>query len=404
MNICLYAPEQEESLFIRKRAKTWQRSGLISENQFKIIEERTSSQLAETSLFFRILYFIFTWICLGATIGFVAWMLDLDNEGSIGFLFLLFSIPFYVLAEYLVRRYRVFRHGIEEALVLMSLALFCGGAVMLVLSLPGHPDDNQMMLLTASLVCLFSFWLYIRFGFLYAALISTVALGFFPFQFSLPPIWERSLLFLLLGLLFLMSLQTECDTLEDFRKKRKGIIQACLFMGLYLTVNLRIFTVAESWFDQISLHFTPYAGFPPIFYWVSYILTVLIPALGLYLGIQHRKRALINAAGIALVLSLATNKDYLGLKHYAWDPMIFGATLILAAVLIIHWLAKGEDKARCGFTTESILKPERYGLALPEIGAAVMPGVTTASTETAPVVPSPFEGGQSGGGGASRNF
>ena len=185
MNLCLYTPEQEENLFIRKRAKTWQRSGLISENQFKIINERTSGQLAETSLFFRILYFIFTWICLGATIGLVAWMLDLDDEGSIGFLFLLFSIPFYVLAEYLVRRYHFFRHGIEEALTLLSLALFCGGAVMLVLSLPGHPDDHQMMLLTASLVCLFSFWLYIRFGFLYAALISTVALGFFPFQFSL---------------------------------------------------------------------------------------------------------------------------------------------------------------------------------------------------------------------------
>ena len=404
MNICLYTPEQEENIFIQRRARTWQRSGLISENQFKIIEERTSSQLAETSLFFRILYFVFTWICLTAAVGLVIWLMDIDHEGPIGLTFLLFSIPFYMLAEYLVRCYHVFRHGIEEALALLSLGLFCGGMVLLVLSLPGHPDDHLMMFLTASLVCLFSFWLYIRFGFLYAALISIVALGFLPFQFSLPPIWERSLLFLLLGLLFLISLQTESDTLADFRKKRKGIIQACLFMGLYLTVNLRIFAVAESWFDQTSPHLIPYAGFPPIFYWVSYILTFLIPALGLYFGIQVRKRALINAAGVALVLSLATNKDYLGLKHYAWDPMIFGVTLILAAVLIIRWLAKGEDKARCGFTVESILKPERYGLTLPEIGAAVMPGVTMAATEAAPVEPSPFEDGQSGGGGASRNF
>ena len=404
MNICLYTPEQEENIFIQRRARTWQRSGLISENQFRLIEEQTSSQLAETSFFFRILYFIFTWICLGATIGLVTWMLDLDDEGSIGFLFLLFSIPFYVLAEYLVRRYHVFRHGIEEGLALMSLALFCGGAVLLVLSLPGHPDDHLMTLLTALLVCLFSFWLYIRFGFLYAALISTVALGFLPFQFSLSPIWERSLLFLLLSLLFLISLQTESDTPADFREKHKGIIQACLFMGLYLTVNLRIFTVAESWFGQTPPHLVPHAGLPPEAYWFSYALTFLVPVWGLFLAIKTRKRALMNAAGIALALSLATNKDYLGLTHYSWDPIIFGATLIGAAVLMIRWLARGKNKERYGFTAENILKPERYGLSLTEIGAAVMPGVTMASTETAPTEPSPFEGGQSGGGGASRNF
>lgn len=404
MNLCLYPPEQEENIFIRKQARVWQRSGLISEDQIKIIEERIPSRLRETSLFFRILYCVFTWICLTAAVGFVIWFMDIDNEGPIGLTFLFFSIPVYVLPEYLVQRYHFYRHGIEEAQALLSLFLFCSGMVLLVLSLPGHPDDHQMMLLTASLVCLFSFWLYIRFGFLYAALISTVALGFFPFQFSLQPIWERSLLFLLLGLMFLISLQTESGTLEDFRKKRKHILQACLFVGLYLTANLRIFAVAESWFDQTSPHLIPYTGFPPIFYWVTYILTFLLPALGLYLGIQNRKRALINAAGIALVLSLATNKDYLGLKHYAWDPIIFGITLVLAAVLVILWLATGKNRERYGFTAESILKPERYRLGLPEIGAAVMPGITMAHTETAPAEPAPFEGGQSGGGGASRNF
>ena len=104
MNLCLYTPEREENLFIRKRAKTWQRSGLISEDQFKILEERTSSQLAETPLFFRILCFVFTWICLSATIELVVWMLGFDAKELIGFLSLSLSIPVYVLAEYLVRR------------------------------------------------------------------------------------------------------------------------------------------------------------------------------------------------------------------------------------------------------------------------------------------------------------
>ena len=261
-----------------------------------------------------------------------------------------------------------------------------------------------MIIIVASLVGLFSFWLYIRFGFLYAALISTVALCVVPFQFSLAPLWERILLVLILGLLFFISLQTESDALEDFRKERKSILQACLFAGIYLTANLRIFAVAESWLDQTSLHLIPYAGFQPEIYWTSYVLIFLVPMAGLFLGIKKRKRALMNAAGIALAMSLATNKDYLGLKHYAWDPMIFGATLILAVILIIRWLAKGKNKERYGFTAESILKPERYGLSLTEIGAAVMPSVAIASPEVPPACPSPFEGGQSGRRGCVPQF
>jgi hypothetical protein len=107
---------------------------------------------------------------------------------------------------------------------------------------------------------------------------------------------------------------------------------------------------------------------------------------------------------ITLALTLATNKDYLGLKHYPWDPMVFGLTLILGAVLIIRFLAKGQNQERYGFTAESILKPEQYGLSLAEIGAAALPGTTSSPVETQPTDPSPFEGGQSGGGGASRSF
>lgn len=404
MNFCLYYPEKEENLFIQKRAKTWQRSGLISKDQFKIIEERTPSQLVETSLFFRILYFIFTWICLGATIGLVGWMLDLHDEGSFGFLFLLCSIPAYILAEYLVRRHHFYRYGIEEALALSSLCLFCYGIASLVSSRPAHPDNRQMTLLVASLICVYSSWLYLRFGFLYAALISIIAFCFFPFQFSLTSFWERIFVILILVILFLVSRLTESEMLEDFLKKRKNIIQTLLFSGIYLTINLRIFEVIETWFDRIPPYLIPYAGFPAGFYCATYLLIFILPALGLYLGIQARKRAMMNMAGIALAVSLATNKDYLGLKHYPWDPMVFGLTLILGAVLVIRWLAKGQNRERYGFTAESILKPEQYGLSLAEIGAAALPGVTTATGETAPESPSLFEGGQSGGGGASRSF
>jgi len=405
MNLCLYTPEQEESIFIRKRAQTWQRSEFLTEDQLRIIWERTDPHLAETALFFRLLYFVFTWICLSAVVGLVAWISDADDERPIGLIFLIFSLPMYALAEYTVQRYRLYRHGIEEALALFSLVLFCGGIILIILSLPRHPRDLEMLSIGTSIVCAFAYWLYMRFGFIYAALIAMFLAPGFLVSLNLSPTSLLICSFSLYGLLFLISLQTESDTLEDFRKKRKGILQACLFAGIYLSINLRIFEAAEAWIRQHPPHLTTCAGFPPAAYWLSYALTFLVPVVvGLYLGIKTRKRALMNVGLIALVLTLVTNKDYLGLKHDAWDPIILGAMLILAAILIIRWLATGQDKERCGFTADSILKPERYGLNLAEITAAAVPGMTVPPADAQPVEPSPFENGQSGGGGASRDF
>jgi hypothetical protein len=404
MSLCLYEPEQEENIFIRKRAKTWQRSGLLSEDQLQIIQKRTDPNLTEASPFFRILYFVFTWICLSAMVGFVIWFSDANDERPIGLIFLVFSIPMYGLAEYTVRRYYLYRHGIEEALALQSLGLFCGGIVLNILSAPWHPGTSEIIIIIAMITCTFAYWLYLRFGLLYAIFISMIALCILPFQFSLSPLGERILLLLILGLLFLVSLQTETRMMEDFRKKREGLIQAFLLAGIYLSVNLRIFESAESWLEQTPPHLLPWAGLPPVAYWISYFLTFLVPAVGLCFAIKVRKRALINVAAITLTLSLATNKDYLGLRHYSWDPIIFGLTLVLGAVLIIRWLAKGQHKERYGFTAESILKPEQYGLSLAEIGAAALPGITSSPVETPRTDPSPFEGGQSGGGGTSRSF
>lgn len=394
---------QEENIFIRKRAKTWQRSRLLTQKQLQIVWERTNPYLTETSLFFRLLFFFFTSVCVLAAVGALLLPAFGGNEIQIGYIFLFFSIPTYGLAEYVVQTYHFYRYGIEEALALMSLVCLCGGLVMIIF--PKIWENEQGIIISLAVSsCVFGYWLYLRFGFWYAALISTASLSILPFQFSLAPVWERILLVLMLSLLFLISLQTETAAMEDFRKKRKGVIQACLFAGIYLAINVRIFEVAESWFDQTPPHLVPHAGLPPEAYWFSYALTFLVPIWGLFLATKTRKRALMNAAGITLALSLATNKDYLGLTHYSWDPIIFGATLIGAAVLMIRWLARGKNKECYGFTAESILKPERYGLSLPEIGAAVMPGMTMAASEAPPAESSPFEGGQSGGGGASRNF
>jgi len=52
-------PSRKKNIYIRGQAETWQRSGLISEDQWRAINDHTGLSLRQTNLFFRMLFFIF---------------------------------------------------------------------------------------------------------------------------------------------------------------------------------------------------------------------------------------------------------------------------------------------------------------------------------------------------------
>ena len=90
---------------------------------------------------------------------------------------------------------------------------------------------------------------------------------------------------------------------------------------------------------------------------------------------------MINVRLIAGLLTLATRKDYLDFKHFAWDPAIFGAVLIIAAIVIMHWLAHGGREAGGDFTAQNLLKPENHGINLAAISAAYLAGAIHANLQ-----------------------
>jgi hypothetical protein len=279
-----------------------------------------------------------------------------------------------------------------------SLVIGCG------LLMDNWRIDNQLaVIIICLLLAISAFWIYLRFGFLYSILISIIALCIIPFQLSLPATGERLFLLFILFLILLISLIFDKPEIADFQKEKTTIIQACLLAAIYVTINLRIFDLAKLYFRDIGINQQPYAGFPPYLYWISYLLTFLIPIGGLYWGIKSRRRMIINVSLLAAFVTLSTNKDYLGLKHSAWDPASMGLLLIALSILIKRWLTQGPNKTRDGFTAENILKPESHGINLADIGAALTPGFIESQQPVAPTEKF-FEGGKSGGGGSSRDF
>jgi hypothetical protein len=401
VSISLYTAEQEERLFIRREARAWARSGLITDEQLGGIDARTDPGLNRTNVFFRILFFLFTSSCVQAVIGFYAFVVRIRGEIAIACSALAFGIAISYLAETLVRRKSLYRYGIEEALALSGMALACAGIVIFIVQF--DLELRPLITTAAMLASAGAFWLYLRFGFLYAAVISVACACVVPFQLSLPPAGERTIVAMVLAIIFLTSIRAEGSETRDFRKERSALLQACLLAGIYLAVNLRLPELGRAHFGDPAPFTEPHAGFPPLFYWATYGLTFLVPALGLYLGLKGRKRIVINISLIAALLTLATNKDYLGFRHYAWDPAVLGVVMVVAAIVIMRWLANGSREARNGYTAKNLLKPEDHGINPADLGAALLPGAIQANLP--PSSPEkPFAGGQSGGGGASSGY
>jgi hypothetical protein len=256
-------------------------------------------------------------------------------------------------------------------------------------------------ILLCLLFALTALWIYLRFGFLYAALISIVATCIIPFQLHIWATGERVLLLIILCLIIFLNVIYDKPENEDFRKDRNTTIQALLFAAIYLTVNLEILgALGLITGDKSSMHLQP-KSFPTYIYWSSYILTFIIPASGIYWGIKSRKRLLLNSSLVMACATLATNKSYLGMTRYAWDPAILGTALVIISIVINRWLNSGENKARNGFTAENILKPESHGIGLAEVAAALTPIATNIEVQQQDKY---FDGGTSGGGGAERGF
>lgn len=203
MMLNIYSSEQEEKIYIRQEAKTWKRSGLITEEQLRSIQDLTDPQLQQTNLFFRILFFVFTLLCAGAVAGLLVWFTEnrLGDKG-IAALILLFSVACFILAESIVKARRLYRYGIEEALLMAAMVCFVISFSVLI---GVRHWNHQVVATVCSLFAVIAGLIYLRFGYLYMAVISMVALCSIPFQFHLAPDAERLLLVLILCGLFISA-------------------------------------------------------------------------------------------------------------------------------------------------------------------------------------------------------
>ncbi len=398
-----YSASNEEALRARDLLKDWTGEGFLSAGQRQRMEQETVCELRRTNIFLRLVLFLFTLLIAGAGLGlFFEVFLSRPSAQTTGVFLLIFAAISYAAAEFAVSRALLYRYGIEEALAACSVGLLCAGMQTAFFSsqtFSSTPD--KMAFLVPAAGAIFSLWLWYRFGLPYFFLAAMI---FVPW---LTGYWRpsHSTQHLIVVAFYAAGLITVAGVRSRYRatylNSGYSMVEAILWLGVYLAINLQISPldlVGQLWESQGSS--TSSSG---TFYWATWVLTWCLPPAILARGLRGRDRFVIALGAITAILTLITNKPYLGWQRHTWDPMLLGAFLIGVALFLSRWLAKGPGGIRQGFTAKRLSGKDKQWMNAGSAALGILsPNLTPPSPQAGPDVR--FGGGDSGGGGATSDF
>ena len=368
------------------------------------MEQETVCDLRRTNIFLRLVLFLFTLIIVGAAAGlFFAVFFSHPAGRTIGIFLLIFAAVSYASTEIAVSRARLYRYGIEEALATCSVGFLCLGMQMAFAGgLFSSPMPGWLGFLVPAAGVIASIWIWHRFGLAYAFLGAMVFIAWLPRYWTSSPSGQHLAVAVLYSAGVVMVAAVRPRLRFTYLDSEYSIAEALLWLGIYLSINLQISNVdllGRWWGGARAI-----TQFPKMFYWTTWAVIWCLPPVVLARGLRRKDRFVMAAGAIAAILTLVTNKPYLGWQRHTWDPMLMGAFLIGVAIFARRWLAKAPGGVRNGFTAQRFSGKDKgwmsvgaaaIGLVSPEI---VAPRGQTGSPKVH------FGGGDSGGGGASSEF
>ena len=386
-----YTDVEEQAARTRARVREWLRAGLLHAPQAERLEAELADDLRRTNVYLRATLAFFTLLIVAASVGFILSALKVRDDFGIAVVMAIAAVACIVAAEAAIGAFRLYRFGVEEMLAACGVALLSFSASQLARSVLPSAAPVIVGLCVAAAGGL---GLYLRFGFVWAALGGICCLAVMPFEVAGSPTIHRALSAALVGVVFGVTRMKKTHYADEWPGDEYGVLQAASLAGVYLVINVHVL----SW-DRYGF-FSRQDALTGWFYWMTWALTWILPAAGLVLGLREKDRPLIVVSLAMSIVTLATNKPYLGWERHSWDPMLLGALLIGTALALRRWLSRGPDGARYGYTAARVTAVRDPLLTV--LSAAPFPVQPHAPAGAAP--PAGFDGGRSGGGGASGSF
>jgi hypothetical protein len=399
----VYAAASEEALRARNLLKDWASEGFLTEAQYRRMEKETGCEFRTTNIFLRLVLFLFTLIIVGAATGlFFVVFLSRPSPQTSGVFLLIFAAVSDAGAEFAVSQARLYRYGIEEALAVCSVGFLCVGIRIAFFSGTPYLSNAHGGFLVPFAGVIFSLWLWHRFGLPYAFLAAMTFVLFLPGYWTSSHSAQHLIVtgFYAAGLTAVAAVRSRHRF--DYLNDRYSLVEALLWLGIYLAINVQLSSLnllGQWWGGPRAV-----AEFSGPFYWGTWISIWCLPPIALVRGVRRKDRLVLAMGGIIAILTLMTNKPYLGWQRHTWDPMLLGALLIGVALFLRRWFAGGPGEIRHGFSANRLSATDQHWL---NAGAAVF-GLLSPhpiAQGTQPVTHNVrFGGGDSAGGGATSDF
>jgi hypothetical protein len=379
----IYLQADEEKIRAQSLVREWHRSGFLNASQTAQLLSELRVDLRRTNFFLRAVLFLFTSVVIAAAVSLILTIAAVNADPFNGTICIVAALVCFAIAQLLIRQFRFYRFGIEEAFAVAAAILLSIGVALVA------PRGGDFQFAAGLAVGALGFVVvFARYGYVYSAVAGLICAAAIPLPLVRSVVTMRVLAAVICTCTFLVARRRRMAFGDDFPGDDYAVIQASAWVGLYLALNLQL---ASSAYYQEDL-----------IYWSTYAMTWVLPIVGFWLALPTKDRPLMNVSVLSALITLATNKSYLHLMRQPWDPILLGALLAGSAILTKRWLGKGTGGQRRGFTTVRLLASDRQAMNF----------VSTASTALqSPSVSAPvrtsepdFGGGRSGGAGASGSF
>ena len=181
-----YTDEEELRMRLQRSVKDWTRAGLLRTDQGAQLEADLRVDLRRTGIMLRLGLALFTTVLVSAFV-LLTWVsLGISGDSATGILALVLGATCLWAADALVAGFRLYRYGVEEALVVSSVGL-CGVGVAMVANSLFRVHDSPAIAVALAAAAAVSGYAYHRLGLWYAGVAAIVCAALIRFHSTAHP-------------------------------------------------------------------------------------------------------------------------------------------------------------------------------------------------------------------------
>lgn len=386
-----YNSQTLDNLEIKEAAEKALRKNCIDTTTYKAIEAAHPVNFYTPNPVIKIGLFILTVVIISFSLGLLT-LLALDavkSERGFAGLCIFAGLACYGALELFIREKKLFRAGVDDALLWGALLLICSS--IFIDRNPG-PTNVFGIVFIVTLLASLRFADIIVAGVAYLAFLGLI----FSIAVNLGPAAKTIIPFLIMA----VSLATyvAVNKISAYRFSRHyqhclTMISVLALLTLYLAGNY--FVVRELSNTMFDLQLQEGQSIPgAIFFW---IYTAVVPVVYLYLGIRQKNAVLLRTGMILLAAIVFTIRYYHSVMPLETAMVLGGLVLTVGAWALIRYL----KEPKYGFTyveSEDPSLADKLRLESLIIAQTYAPGAQPAGNDMQ------FGGGSGGGGGASGDY